>query len=81
MKPSRRPNGGCGAGGGGAVTPHFVKVMSTGRLLWSLFAVARAGEIWMSNATAPTNQATRVWIPMVLIGSFWAMTVSPVVVA
>ena len=31
-KPSRRPNGGCGAGGGGAVTPHFVKVTSTGRL-------------------------------------------------
>ena len=24
--------GGCGAGRGGAVTPHFVKVISTGRL-------------------------------------------------
>ena len=31
-KPSRRPNGGCGAGAGGAVTPHFVKETSTGRL-------------------------------------------------
>src|SRR4029453_18035610 len=65
-KPSRRPNGGCGAGGGGAVTPHFVKVISTGRLSW-LSSDAKAGDIWTSNATAPTNEATRLWTQMVFI--------------
>ena len=43
-KPSKRPNGGCGAGRRRCGHPHFVKVTSTGRLLWSL-SVARAGEI------------------------------------
>jgi hypothetical protein len=65
-KSSRRSKKGVdGTAGGGAA--HFVKAISTGRLSWS-FSAARAGEIWISNATAVTKETTRVWV--VLIRSF-----------
>ena len=50
--------GGCGAGGGGAVAPHLVKVMFDGSIVVVVVALAtRQARIWRSNATAPTNDS------------------------